>query len=48
VLSHDGRERLSVSVSGAREQAESLGQRAAADLLAQGAAQLIAVSRQGP
>ncbi len=34
VLSHDGRERLSVSVSGSREQAESLGQRAAADLLA--------------
>jgi len=47
VLSHDGRERLSVSVAGPPEQAESLGQQAAADLLAQGAAQLIAASRQG-
>ena len=48
VLSHDGRDRLSVSLSGPREQAESLGQQAAADLLTQGAAELIAASRQTP
>lgn len=41
VLSPDGRERLSVCVSGPPDQAESLGQQAAADLLAQGAAELI-------
>lgn len=48
VLSHDGRDRLSVSLSGPLGQAESLGQQAAADLLTQGAAQLIAASRQTP
>lgn len=48
VLSHDGRDRLSVSVAGPPEQAELLGHQAAADLSARGAAQLIAASRQGP
>jgi len=48
VLSHDGRDRLSVSVAGLPEQAEALGHQAAAELAACGAAQLIAASRQGP
>lgn len=46
VLSHDGRHRISVSREGPCEQAESLGEQAAADLLAQGAEQLIVASRQ--
>jgi hydroxymethylbilane synthase len=45
VLSHDGRARLSAAASGPPEQAESLGQQAAADLLARGAAELIGASR---
>lgn len=45
VLSPDGRERLSVRVSGPPDQAESLGQQAAAKLLAQGAAELIGLLR---
>lgn len=48
VLGHDGRERLSVSVLGSREDADSLGRQAAASLLAQGAAELMAASRQCP
>jgi hydroxymethylbilane synthase len=46
VLSHDGRHRISVSQAGPWEQAESLGTQAAADLLEQGAEQLIVASRQ--
>ena len=45
VLSPDGRERLSVAWSGPPDQAESLGQQAAADLLSHGAAELIGASR---
>ena len=47
VLDRDGRQRVSVSQSGPREQAEALGQQAAAALLAQGAAALIAAARSG-
>jgi hydroxymethylbilane synthase len=46
VLGHDGRQRLAVSRIGPREQARTLGEQAAAALLAQGAAALIAASRQ--
>ncbi len=45
VLSHDGRHRISVSRAGRGEEAESLGAQAAADLLGQGAEQLIVASR---
>ena len=46
VFSHDGRSRLAVGREGQVEEAVHIGEQAAADLLAQGAAQLIAVSRQ--
>ena len=46
VLSPDGRRRLSVTREGPCEQAETLGAEAAADLLGQGAEQLIAASHQ--
>jgi hydroxymethylbilane synthase len=46
VLSLDGRQRLLATGSDALEQAESLGRRVAADLLLQGAAELIAASRE--
>jgi len=46
VLSPDGRRRVAVSRTGAWEEATALGERAAAELLAQGAAPLIAASRQ--
>ncbi|MCU0874120.1 MAG: hydroxymethylbilane synthase [Pirellulaceae bacterium] len=45
VLSHDGRHRISVSRAGSWEEAELLGAQAAADLLGQGAEQLIVASR---
>ncbi len=44
VLSQDGRHRISVSRGGPWEEAESLGAQAAAELLGQGAEQLIATS----
>lgn len=47
VLSGDGRQRLTATVSGAPAEAAELGQRAADMLLSQGAAALIAESRQG-
>lgn len=46
VLSHDGRDRAAVSREGPSEAARQIGEQAAADLLAQGAAQWIAASRQ--
>ncbi|MCA9219675.1 MAG: hypothetical protein KDA71_05070, partial [Planctomycetales bacterium] len=46
VLSRDGRERLFVADSAPESQAETLGRAAAEALLEQGAAQLIANSRE--
>jgi len=48
VLSPDGRQRISVTREGVCEQAEALGAAAAAELLAQGAEQLITASHAGP
>lgn len=45
VLSPDGDRRVAVAVEGPEQDAESLGQRAAEQLLAQGAAELISASR---
>lgn len=46
VLSHDGSQRLHASSASLPTQAQELGARVAAELLAQGAAQLIAAARQ--
>jgi hydroxymethylbilane synthase len=45
VLGHEGRHRVAVSRTGAWEEPQTLGEQAAAELLAQGAASLIAASR---
>jgi hydroxymethylbilane synthase len=47
VLSADGVRRLTASEAGSLSEAELLGARVAYDLLAQGAAELIAASRNG-
>jgi len=47
VLSSDGRRRLDASVTGDPEDADELGRRAAEELLAQGAAELIRQAREG-
>jgi hydroxymethylbilane synthase len=48
VLASDGSRRVAANVEGPLDEALELGQRAARDLLAQGAAELIAASRQAP
>ena len=48
VLSGDGSRRIATNVEGSPEVARELGQQAARKLLAQGAAELIAASRQVP
>ena len=48
VLSGDGSRRVAADVAGPPDEAEELGRQAARELLAQGAAELIAASRQTP
>jgi hydroxymethylbilane synthase len=46
VLSGDGSHRITANVAGSPDESQELGQRAARDLLAQGAGELIAAARQ--